>query len=103
MEMNKRYKITRLDEQENPTLTLEECQAVFATLEGFEYQDFFTATSKEGVGMTLKGDFFMWKLEEAQVPFRFFGGEVYVAISKPEILDKAIEIAEVLKATYVEG
>lgn len=101
--MNKRYKLTRLDAQENPTLTLEECQEIFATLEDFEYHDSFTATSKEGVGMTLKGDFFMWQRGETQVPFRFFGGEVYVAISKPEILDKAVEIAALLKAEYVEG
>ncbi|MBQ0140783.1 MAG: excinuclease [Kurthia sp.] len=101
--MNKRFKITRLNEQGEPTLTLEECQEVFATFEGFKYQDSFTATSKEGVGMTLKGDFFMWTFGDTQIPFRFFGGEVYVAISKPEILHKAIAIADVLKATYVEG
>lgn len=100
--MNTRYKITRHDAQGNPTLSLEECQNFFATQADFEYNDSFGA-SQDGVHMKIKGHFFMWQLENVQVPFRFFDGEIYVAISHPIILEKAIEIARLLEANYIEG
>jgi hypothetical protein len=100
--MNTRYKITRLDAQGNPTLSLEECKAVFAAQSDFLYSEEFGA-SQDGVHMKIKGHFFMWQVENVQIPFRFFDGEVYVAVSHPAILDKAIEIARLLEAVYVEG
>lgn len=100
--MNTRYKITRLDEQGNPSLTLEECKAFFATQSDFSYSEEFGA-SQDGVHMKIKGHFFMWQLEHVQIPFRFFDKEIYVAISHPAILDKTIELARLLEAVYVEG
>ena len=100
--MNTRYKITRLDGQGNPTLSLEECQNFFATQSDFEYHDSFGA-SQDGVHMKIKGHFFMWQVENVQIPFRFFDGEIYVAVSHPAILDKTKEIARRLEANYLEG
>lgn len=101
--MNKRYKITRLDEQNNPTLTLEECQIYFAAQQDFTYEESYTASSAEGVHMTLKGDFFMWKVDAIEFPFRFFDGEIYVAVSQPMIMARMERIAEELNAIYIEG
>ena len=100
--MNTRYKITRLDKEGNPTLSLEECLNFFATQSDFIYNDSFSA-SQDGVQMKIKGHFFMWQLENGQIPFRFFDGEIYVAVSHPVILDKTMEIARLLEAVYVEG
>lgn len=100
--MNQRYKITRLDADGNPLLTLEECMSFFDKQSDFIYQDFFSAT-QDGVNMKIAGHFFMWQVENVQIPFRFFAGELYVAISHPTILDKAIDIARQLEAVYVEG
>ena len=100
--MNTRYKITRLDEQGNPTLSLEECQNFFATQVDFVYNDSFVV-SQDGVHMKITGHFFMWQLENVQVPFRFFDGEIYVAVSHSAILDKLVEIARLLEANYIEG
>ena len=100
--MNTRYKITRLDKQGNPTLSLEECRNFFATQADFVYNDSFGA-SQDGVHMKIKGHFFMWQLENVQVPFRFFEGEIYVAITHPVVLDKTVEIARLLEANYIEG
>ena len=100
--MNTRYKITRLDEQGNPSLSLEECQDYFAKQPDFTYSDSFSS-SQDGVQMKIKGHFFMWQLENVQIPFRFFDGEIYVAVAHPIILDKTMEIARQLEALYVEG
>lgn len=100
--MNTRYKITRLDVEGNPVLQLEECQRFFATQADFIYQDFF-GSSQDGVHMKIKGHFFMWQVENVQIPFRFFDGEIYVAVSHPVVLEKTVEIARLLEAVYVEG
>ncbi|MER2106726.1 MAG: excinuclease [Solibacillus sp.] len=100
--MNTRYKITRLDAAGNPVLSLEECQCFFATQSDFIYQDFF-GSSQDGVHMKIKGHFFMWQLENVHIPFRFFDGEIYVAVSHPIVLEKTMEIARLLEAVYVEG
>ncbi|WP_313892958.1 excinuclease [Psychrobacillus sp.] len=100
--MNTRYKITRLDKEGNPTLSLEECQNFFATKSDFEYNDSFGA-SQDGVQMKIKGHFFMWQLESVKIPFRFFEGEIYVAVSDSVVLEKMKEIARLLEANYVEG
>ena len=100
--MNTRYKITRLDAQDNPLLSLEECQQFFATQPDFVYHDAF-GSSQDGVHMKIKGHFFMWQIENVQIPFRFFDGEIYVAVSHPVVLEKTKEIARLLEAGYVEG
>ena len=100
--MNTRYKITRLDDAGNTLLTLEECQQFFAKQPDFEYSDAFRAT-QDGVQMKIDGHFFMWHVDEVQIPFRFFAGEVYVAISHPAIFDKMVDVARKLEAVYVEG
>ena len=100
--MNTRYKITRLDKEGNPTLSLEECKNFFAKQPDFTYNDAFGA-SQDGVHMKIKGHFFMWQVENVQIPFRFFEGEIYVAISHPAILSKTTEIARQLDAVSVEG
>lgn len=100
--MNTRYKITRHDAEGNPTLSLEECQNFFATQSDFEYSDSFRA-SQDGVHMKINGHFFMWQLENVQVPFRFFDDEIYVAVSHPAILEKTMDVARRLEANYIEG
>lgn len=100
--MNTRYKITRLDAQDNPTLTLEECQSFFAKLPDFVYCDSFGA-SQDGVHMKIAGHFFMWQVEDAQIPFRFYDGELYVAIPHPIVMEKMKEVARGLEANYIEG
>lgn len=100
--MNTRYKITRLDAQGNPLLTLEECKSFFAQQPDFQYYDSFGA-SQDGVHMKIKGHFFMWQVENVQIPFRFFEGEIYVAVSHPIIIEKIKEIANLFEAIYVEG
>ena len=100
--MNPRYKITRLDNEGNPLLTLEECQQFFAAHSDFTYEDSFGA-KQNGVTMKIAGHFFMWQVGEAKIPFRFYEGEIYVAISHPIILDKTIDLARQLEAMYVEG
>ena len=41
--------------------------------------------------MTIKGDFFMWQIQDVSFPFRFFDGEIYVAVSHPIILENLNE------------
>lgn len=102
MQKNTRYKITRLDDAQQPTLSLEECQAFFATQPDFEYQSEFRA-SQDGVHMKIDGHFFMWQVEGGQVPFRFYDGELYVAAAHPAVLERAIDVARRLEANYIEG
>ena len=101
--MNKRYKITRLDDAGSPTLTLEECQQFFATQADFQYMDAFSA-KQDGVNMKIAGHFFMWHVnDDVNIPFRFYDGEVYVAIAHEIVFDKMLQIARALEAMYVEG
>lgn len=100
--MNKRFKITRLNKEDQPTITLEECKDFFASQPDFIYNDSFVV-NKDEVQMKITGHFFMWQLDEIQVPFRFFDGELYVAISHSIILNRAEEITVALEATMVEG
>ncbi|MOA60053.1 hypothetical protein D3C78_1848350 [compost metagenome] len=53
--------------------------------------------------MTIKGEFFMWQLGEVQIPFRYYEGDVYVAVSHEVIYQKMLEVAEGLHAHYMEG
>lgn len=58
---------------------------------------------QDGVHMKIKGHFFMWQLDNVNIPFRFFEGELYVAVSHPIVLEKTMEIARSLEANYIEG
>ena len=100
--MNTRYKITRHDAEGNPTLSLVECQNFFAAKSDFEYRDYYSVT-QDGVNMKINGHFFMWQFEGVEVPFRFFEGEIYVAISHPAVMDKTMEVARGMEANYIEG
>lgn|GEM_PF-642032 len=100
--MNTRYKITRLDTEGNPTLSLQECQNFFATKPDFEYRDYYSVT-QDGVNMKINGYFFMWQLEGLEIPFRFYENELYVAVSHPAVMEKTKEVARGLEANYIEG
>lgn len=100
--MNKRYKLTRLDDSNQPLLTLDECKEAFASQHDFTYEDAFIVT-QDGVQMKIKGDFFMWHVNDAKIPFRFFDGEVYVAIAHEVVYEKAIQMAALLNADCIEG
>ncbi|MNN90127.1 hypothetical protein D3C81_2080290 [compost metagenome] len=53
--------------------------------------------------MTIDGDFFMWRLGDAEIPFRLYMGDLYVALSTEAIVPKMLEIATDLRADVVEG
>ena len=100
--MNPRYKITRHDQEGNPTLSLQECQNFFATKSDFVYRDFYSVT-QDGVNMKINGHFFMWQYESQEIPFRFYENELYVAAAHRAVMDKTKEVARGLEANYIEG
>ena len=100
--MNPRYKITRHDQEGNPTLSLQECLNFFATKPDFEYRDFYSVT-QDGVNMKINGHFFMWQYESQEIPFRFYESELYVAAAHRAVMDKTKEVARGLEANYIEG
>lgn len=100
--MNTRYKITRHDQEGHPTLNLQECQDFFATKPDFEYRDYYSVT-QDGVNMKINGHFFMWQLEDLEIPFRFYESELYVAASHRAVMEKTKEVARGLEANYIEG
>lgn len=104
MKMNQRFRITR-SMQENiaeQAITLEECRDYFATKSDFTYTEVFTVKGPEST-MSIKGDFFMWKHGELEIPFRLYMGDIYVAISNEAIVPRMLEIASDLRADVVEG
>ncbi|MFC6333690.1 hypothetical protein ACFP56_13770 [Paenibacillus septentrionalis] len=102
--MNTRYRITRNPAGEQPELqlTLEECKALFEQQPDFVYQEEYKVRNAETV-MTIKGDFFMWQVGGAEVPFRYYDGDLYVAVSHEIIYEKMTELAQALEAQFVEG
>ncbi|MEO3946721.1 hypothetical protein [Gorillibacterium sp. CAU 1737] len=104
MNPKQRFRITRSMKQtgEVQEITLEECQAYFATRTDFTYQRVFTVKGPEST-MSIEGDFFMWAHGDAQFPFRHYMGDLYVALSHEEIVPVMIEIATDLQADIVEG
>ena len=102
--MNPRYRITRNASGDHPELSipLEECKQFFAKHPDFIYTDSYSVRSAETV-MTISGDFFMWQVANVQIPFRYYEGDLYVAISHDLIFQKMLEVAEGLNAQYVEG
>lgn len=102
--MNPRYRITRNRNGDQPELciSLDECKAFFSQQPDFVYAEEYAVRSAETV-MTINGHFFMWQVEGAQIPFRYFEGDLYVAISHEIIYSKMIEVAQGLNAQYIEG
>lgn len=102
--MNPRYRITRNANGDHSefSISLNECKAFFSQQPDFVYAEEYAVRSAETV-MTIPGDFFMWQVGGAQVPFRYFEGDLYVAISHEIIYSKMIEVAQGLSAQYIEG
>ncbi|WP_017688589.1 hypothetical protein [Paenibacillus sp. PAMC 26794] len=102
--MNQRFRITRSmhDSNAEQFISLEECKLYFASKPDFTYSPVLNIVGAEST-MTIEGDFFMWDLEGAQIAFRLYMGDLYVAISNEAIVPKMIEIATELRADIVEG
>jgi hypothetical protein len=102
--MNQRFRITRSMQENNPeqSITLEECKQYFATKTDFTYSQVLTVKGQDST-MSIDGDFFMWQIENVEIPFRLYEGDLYVAISSEAVVPKMVEIATDLQADIVEG
>ncbi|KGE17044.1 hypothetical protein [Paenibacillus wynnii] len=102
--MNQRFRITRSMQENNTeqSISLEECKDYFASKSDFMYSHVFTVIGPENT-MSIEGDFFMWRHGDAEIPFRHYMGDIYVAISNEAIVPKMIEIAADLQADVIEG
>lgn len=102
--MNQRLRITRSMQENNaePAISLEECQTYFASKPEFAYSPTLTVQGADST-MSIEGDFFMWKREETDTPFRLYEGDLYAAVSDEAVVPKIIEIATDLRADIVEG
>jgi len=101
--MSQRYRLTRELQEHYPmkTISLEECQAYFASQPDFTYTSVFTVTG--ATTMSIEGDFFMWSYGEAQIPFRYYQGDLYVSGTNPAVLPRMMEVASALHADIMEG
>nr|WP_028594420.1 hypothetical protein [Paenibacillus assamensis] len=102
--MNTRYRITRNADGNQPDqmMSVDECKSYFETQPDFEYTKEYSFKSAETT-MTIQGDFFLWHVGEATIPFRYYEGDLYVAVSHEIIFQKMLEIADQFNAQYVEG
>lgn len=104
--MAQRYKVTKefqeLSEAEK-MITLEECKRYFASQHDFVYSPLFKVTGADGTTMSIEGDFFMWSYGESQIPFRHYGGDLYVSGTNEAVVARLIEVASALRADIVEG
>lgn len=100
--MNQRYRITRSMQSEELSISLEECKLYFLDQPEFAYVQTLTVKGPEST-MSIEGDFFMWQHADAQIPFRHYMGDLYVAVSHEAVVPKMIEIATALHADVVEG
>ncbi|WP_166244180.1 hypothetical protein [Paenibacillus turpanensis] len=102
--MSQRYRITR-EYQEGgttpQTITLEECKTYFAAKPDFSYTSVYTV--KGATTMSIEGDFFMWSSGDSQIPFRHYGGDLYVSGTNPAVIPKMLEVASDLRADVEEG
>ncbi|MNC75985.1 hypothetical protein D3C75_1276180 [compost metagenome] len=83
-------------------ITLEECKPYFAAKSDFIYSPVLTVKGPEST-MSIDGDFFMWRYEGMEFPFRWYMGDLYVALSTEAIVPVMLEIATDLRADVVEG
>ncbi|MNW64974.1 hypothetical protein D3C74_433110 [compost metagenome] len=90
------------DNHAEQAISLEECKQYFASQPDFTYSQVFSVKGPESI-MTIDGDFFMWRLGDAEIPFRLYMGDLYVALSTEAIVPKMLEIATDLRADVVEG
>lgn len=102
--MNQRFRITRSMQEENAeqSITLEECNHYFASQPDFRYSKIHTIKGPDSI-MSIDGDFFIWKQGDAEIPFRLYMGDLYVAISNEAVVPKMIEVATALRADVAEG
>lgn len=102
--MNQRFCITRTMQHgaEVQEISLEECKTYFSSRVDFTYQTVLTVKGPEST-MSIEGDFFMWSFGETQIPFRHYMGDLYVAVSREEVVPLMLEIATDLRADVVEG
>ena len=100
--MNKRYRITRTlqDNNPEPTITLEECKQYFSAKPDFAYTSVFTV--KGSTTMSIEGDFFMWSYGDARIPFRHYQGDLYVSGTNEAVIPTMMEVASDLRADIVE-
>ena len=102
--MSQRFRITRSFQEENPeaAISLEEAKQYFASKPDFAYAPSYTVKGPAST-MTIDGDFFMWSHGDAQIPFRHYMGDLYVAVTNEAVIPKMIEIASELRADLTEG
>ncbi|WP_337101196.1 hypothetical protein [Paenibacillus sp. YIM B09110] len=103
--MSKRYRLTREYQQhrsaEEQAISLEECKRYFATKPDFTYSPVFIAHGE--TTMTIEGDFFMWSYGDALIPFRHYGGDIYVSGSNDAVIPVMMDVASELTADVEEG
>jgi hypothetical protein len=90
------------DNNSEQTISLEECKQYFESKPDFTYAHVLNIKGPESI-MSIEGDFFMWKHGNAEIPFRLYMGDLYVAISTEAVVPVMIEIATDLRADIVEG
>jgi hypothetical protein len=102
--MNIRYRITKNPngDEGNLAISLDECMIFFDRQVDFSYAEQYQMRSK-GTVMTIRGHFFMWESEGKQFPFRYYEGDVYVAIYHEKVYARMVEVATGLSAHYLEG
>jgi len=103
--MSQRYRITRgFQENDNTAqiITLDECQAYFASQPDFTYTSVYKVTNATG-SMSIEGDFFMWSYNDTQIPFRYYQGDIYVSGTNQAVIPRMLEVATALRADVEEG
>lgn len=102
--MSERYRMTRSFQTEGSgqEISLDECKRYFETKPDFEYSPSYTVVGPDAT-MTIDGDFFMWSFGELKIPFRHYGGDLYVAVTNEAVVPKMLEIASELRADLTEG
>ncbi|MBY9080810.1 hypothetical protein KIH86_13270 [Paenibacillus sp. HN-1] len=83
-------------------ISLEELKEYFSSKPDFEYSKLLTIAT-DPFTMTIQGDFFIWKSEEGEIPFRLTNGNLALSNGDDEfVMDKMKEIAADLHA-IVQG
>ncbi|MEK3714571.1 hypothetical protein [Paenibacillus sp. FSL R7-0333] len=78
-------------------ISLDELKAIFSAKNDFEYSNTFTTSGPFQI--SINGDFFIWKVDEVTVPFRYSNGRLTVSgADEGNVIDKMKEIAIELTA-----
>ncbi|MFC4810409.1 hypothetical protein [Paenibacillus sp. GCM10023250] len=99
--MSKRYRITREMQGNGESITLEECKRYFADKPDFDYAPEYTVHGS--ATMTIPGEFFLWRVGAAVIPFRHYQGNLYVSGTNEAVIPKMMDVAADLRADVVEG